>query len=161
MNNIRKIAFILLLLIRKSVGIAWNIICKGFSITQLIYNSLMLNYWNGVLQPCVLIWVCAFIYLGRFFAPVCLFGPVRLLGTQKYMESMFSMNLSQCFAFMLIGGDFWKNWDNNSVIWVFKEGSDLVWDSSNGNSISKVNSEATFDDCPELKKSLLDSLNVK
>jgi hypothetical protein len=51
---------------------------------------------------------------------------------------------------MLIGGDLWKNSDNNSVIFAFNERSDFVWDSINGNNINNVNSEATFDGCPDI-----------
>ena len=57
---------------------------------------------------------------------------------------------SQCFALMLIGGDLWKNSVINSVIIAFNEGSDFVWDSINGNNINNVNSEATFDGCPDI-----------
>ena len=57
---------------------------------------------------------------------------------------------SQCFALMLIGGALWKNSVNNSVIFAFNEESDFVWDSINGNNINNVNSEATFDGCPDI-----------
>ena len=68
-----------------------------------------------------------------------------MIGT-KNVKGMFS----QCFALMLIGGDLWKNSVNNSVIFAFNEGSDFVWDSINGNNINNVNSEATFDGCPDI-----------
>ena len=51
---------------------------------------------------------------------------------------------------MLIGGDFWKKSDISAVIFDLNEGSDLVWDSNNGNNISRVSSEATFDGCPDI-----------
>ena len=62
---------------------------------------------------------------------------------------------------MLIGGEFLKNSNSSSVICALNEGSDFVCDSSNGNNINKVNSEATFDGCPEIWYSLFDSLDFQ
>ena len=69
---------------------------------------------------------------------------------QESKKILNRLMFSQCFALMLIGGDLWKNSVNNSVIFAFNEGSDFVWDSINGNNINNVNSEATFDGCPDI-----------
>ena len=44
----------------------------------------MLHSFHIPLQAGALIPVCAFIHFSMIFVPVCLFGPVRPLGTQNY-----------------------------------------------------------------------------